>query len=284
MNKLSEDILNFSASHHLSEKRPIFTQIIEYENVWLHRHQFIEFFYVFEGSCSHILNGQRSQIRTGDAFFMTPNDVHRFTQASNDFFLHRDILISLDFFKESCSFYSPTLYEDLLNGKYHLQFSLSIEQMTMIENFVPMLGDSPDNKNYALTLKALTSFIINLILEHNLQKAHNYPTWLTRLLSMLNAHENLTVELSQIISHFAYSKEYLRRSFKKYIGMTMTDYFNKQKMIYAYSLLQTTSYSIEKICEMIGLTNTAYFYQLFKRHFHCTPHSVRSNKPHTSLV
>ena len=98
MNKLSEDILNFSASHHLSEKRPIFTQIIEYENVWLHRHQFIEFFYVFEGSCSHILNGQRSQIRTGDAFFMTPNDVHRFTQASNDFFLHRDILISLDFF------------------------------------------------------------------------------------------------------------------------------------------------------------------------------------------
>ena len=280
MNETMNTILTFGPNH-VSKTTPVFSQIIEYETIWLHRHEFIEFFYVFEGSCSHILNDERSLIRTGDAFFMTPKDVHRFIQSGNEKFerfLHRDILISLDYFEEACAFYSPTLFQELHDGKYQLQFSLSIEQMTRIENFVPMLDPSPDNKNYDITAKALTSFIINLILEQNLQESHNYPTWLTRLLSMLNAPDNLTVDLSQIISHFAYSKEYLRRSFKKYIGMTMTDYFNKQKMSYAYSLLQTTDYPIEKICEQIGITNTAYFYHLFKKHFYVTPHSIRVNK------
>ena len=92
---------------------------------------------------------------------------------------------------------------------------------------------------------------------------------------MLNSHDNLAVDLAQIIDHFSYSKEYMRRSFKKYLGMTMTDYFNKQKMLYAYSLLQTTPYSIEKICELIGISNISYFYQLFKKTFRITPHTVR---------
>lgn len=268
------DILVFNPTH-ISKKTPIFTHIIEYETVYMHRHDFIEFFYVFEGACTHILNGQRDHIHVGNAFLMTPNDYHRFIQTENSNFLHRDILIELNFFREMCSFFSPSFFEDLMQGKYHLQFNLSIEQMSRIENFIPNLNLDPTNENYYLSTRALTAFIINLVIEHSFQQTHNYPAWLTRLLSMLNAHENLAVDLAQIIAHFSYSKEYMRRSFKKYLGMTMTDYFNKQKMLYAHSLLQTTTYSIEKICELIGFTNVSYFYQLFKKTFHITPHTVR---------
>jgi len=274
MSDSSNNILVFKATH-ISNTSPIFTHIIEYENVYMHRHEYIEFFYVFEGTCTHILNGQRTQIHVGNAFLMTPNDTHRFIQTENNDFLHRDILIELGFFKEICDFFSPTFFDELMQGKYHLQFNLSIDQMSRIENFIPGLNLDPTNENYHLSTRALTTFILNLVIEHSFQKAHNYPTWLTRLLSMMNAHENLAVNLAQIIAHFSYSKEYMRRSFKKYLGITMTDYFNKQKMLYAYSLLQTTPYSIEKICELIGITNVSYFYQLFKKTFHMTPHSVR---------
>ena len=262
----------------LSKKRPVYSHIIEYETVYLHQHDYIEFFYVFNGSCRHRINGEITTISTGDAYFMVPTDAHQFSEPTNSHFLHRDILISLDYFKECCAFFEPSLYENLLSGKYHLQLMLSIEQMSRIESFIPMLNDPLDDSHYDITAKALTCLIITFILEHNLQKNYNYPTWLTRLLSMLNAHDNLSVELAQILSHFAYSKEYLRRSFKKYIGVTMTDYFNKQKMTYALSLLQNTTYSVEQICESIGITNVAYFYQLFKKHFHVTPHSVRAIK------
>ena len=263
----------------LSKKRPIYSHIIEYEIVYRHQHNFIEFFYVFDGSCTHYLNGEKTIIRTGDAYFLIPSDTHQFIEPNNSHFLHRDILISLDYFKEACAFFSPTLHDDILNGKYNLHFSLSIEQMTKIENLTPYLNPSLQNNNYDLAAKTLISIIITSILEHNLPKVHNYPIWLTRLLSMLSSRDNLSVDLSQILSHFAYSKEYLRRSFKKHIGMTMTEYFNKQKMFYAFSMLQSTDSSVEQICESIGITNMAYFYQLFKKHFHVTPHSIRKSPP-----
>lgn len=274
MNDSSNDVLVFKPTH-ISKNFPIFTHIIEYETVLMHRHDYIEFFYVFEGTCTHILNNQRTQIHVGNAFLMTPNDRHRFIQTENSDFLHRDILIELDFFKEICDFFSPTFFDELMQGKYHLHFNLSIEQMSRIENFIPSLNLDPTNENYHLSTRALTTFLLNLVIEHSFQKTHNYPTWLTRLLSMLNSHENLAVDLAQIIAHFSYSKEYMRRSFKKYLGITMTDYFNKQKMLYAYSLLQTTTYSTEKICELIGIANISYFYHLFKKTFHITPHKVR---------
>lgn len=58
------------------------------------------------------------------------------------------------------------------------------------------------------------------------------------------------------------------------MGMTITDYFNEQKMKYAYSLLRSSSYSIEQICERINFNNTSYFYRLFKKHFGVTPKEV----------
>lgn len=274
MNNSSNNVLVFN-SNHTSKQFPIFTHIIEYENVFMHRHEYIEFFYVFEGTCTHILNNQNSQIHIGNAFLLTPNDCHRFLQTEKSDFLHRDILIDLNFFKEICDFFSPTFHDELMQGKYHLQFNLSIEQMSRIENFIPYLNLDVAKETYQLSTRALTTFILNLVIEHSFQKTHNYPTWLTRLLSMLNSHENLSVDLSQIIAHFSYSKEYMRRSFKKYLGTTMTEYFNKQKMLYSYSLLQTTTYSTEKICELIGITNISYFYHLFKKTFHITPHKVR---------
>ena len=274
MSNLSNDVLVFKPTH-LSKQNPIFTHISEYETVHMHRHDYIEFFYVFDGTCSHILNGQRTQIHVGNAFLIMPKDCHRFIQTESSGFLHRDILIELNFFKEICNFFSPTFFDELMQGKFPLQFNLSIEQMSRIENFIPSLNFDHANENYHLSTRALTTLILNLVIEHSFQKTHNYPTWLTRLLSMLNSHDNLAVDLAQIIAHFSYSKEYMRRSFKKYLGMTMTDYFNKQKMLYAYSLLQTTNYSTEKICELIGITNVSYFYQLFKKTFHTTPHTIR---------
>lgn len=270
--------IHTSPPSRLSEKRPVYSHLIAYENSYPHRHMFIEFFYVFDGSCMHNLNGELSIIRTGDAFFLTPNDVHEFCELDNSNLLHRDILFSIEYFREACDFFAPTLYDDILDGKYNLQFSLSIEQINRIENLALHLNPSLQNINYELSAKTLSTFIITLIIEHNLPKVTNYPAWLAKLLSMMHNYENLAVDLSKLISEFAYSKEYLRRSFKKHLGVTMTEYFNKQKMHYAYSLLLSTSYSIEQICELIGITNIAYFYQLFKKHFGITPHSIRERK------
>ena len=100
MSDSSNNVLVFKPTH-ISKKLPIFTHIIEYETVFMHRHDFIEFFYVFEGTCTHILNDQSSQIHVGNAFLLTPNDCHRFIQTENSDFLHKNRCFVLLFFHQN---------------------------------------------------------------------------------------------------------------------------------------------------------------------------------------
>ena len=120
----------------------------------MHRHDFIEFFYVMSGSCSHILNGIENVITAGDAFLIMPNDEHIFLNPStNTDFMHRDILFSLDYFSQVC---------------------------------------------------------------------------------------------------------------------------DKQKLVYAKSLLATTDLSIEKICVLCGINSTSYFHRIFKKEFKESPNASRN--------
>ena len=123
------------------------------------------------------------------------------------------------------------------------------------------------------------TYIINAFLEKNLNiAANNYPAWVSRLLSLLTAPENFKTDQQYIISGaFSYSQEYVCRTFKKITGVTITNYFNEPQMTYAYSLLLSSSYSIEQICERINFNSVSYFYRLFKKHFGITPKEVLSN-------
>lgn len=262
----------FKSSMFFNEEKKVHSHIIPFENVKLHNHNFIEFFYVLAGRCNHYLNGKTSEIALGDAFLLLPNDFHQFKQHKNcEDFLHRDILISCDYFREYCNLYSPTLYDDMLCGKLTKSLKLSTEQIKKIESLVSFIVINHD----PLAQKTLLFYLINNVLFVHFNATNTKPAWITHLISQLNAPESLAVPLSDFIKNLPYSHEYICREFKKALGMTMTDYFNKQKMEYALVLLQTTDYSISQIAAAIGINNLAYFYQLFKKHYGTTPSKKR---------
>lgn len=262
----------FKSTMFFNETKKIHSHIIPFESVKYHNHDFIEFFYVLSGSCNHNLNGKTSEISIGNAFLLLPNDFHQFTQHKDcKNFLHRDILITSDYFREYCNLYSSTLYDDLLCGNLSKSFQLSTEQIRKIEQLVSFVLVNHD----PLATKTLLFYIINNVLFSYFKSTNTPSTWITHLISQLNAPESLIVPLSDFIKNLPYSHEYICREFKKTLGMTMTDYFNKQKMEYALVLLQTTNHSIEQIAEAVGINNIAYFYQLFKRHYGTTPSKKR---------
>lgn len=252
--------------------------ILNYEDPGLHRHEFIEFFYCIDGQCLHYLDGSTEKISYGDAFLLTPNSEHRFENLGSKF-LHRDIIFKTDYFKSVCDIYSTALYDKLYSGEYNKKIALTSQQINRLEALVQCvtLNEGADLNVYTATI---CTYIINAILEKNLDiQKNNYPVWVSRLLSLLSAPENFKTDQQTLISAFSYSQEYICRTFKKLIGKTITDYFNEQKMKYAYSLLHSSNYSIEQICEMINFNNTSYFYRLFKKHFNITPREVIRSTP-----
>lgn len=265
-----------------NKNKDIFTHIIlNYEEPGMHRHDYIEFFYVLEGNCLHILNGKSKKITCGDAFLLTPKDLHNFKNSGCNF-VHRDIAFSMEFFNRVCKIYSEDLFNTIMGDSFLKQIKLTSEQINELEAFVqPYILDSIQDsslseKTYA---GALCSYIINAFLKQNLQLKTNLPAWITRLLSLLSAPENFSTPQQTFIEFFPYSQEYICRTFKKTIGKTITDYFNEQKMQYAYSLLQSTSNSIEEICSLININNVPYFYRLFKKQFGITPREVTKQEP-----
>ncbi|MCI8433207.1 MAG: AraC family transcriptional regulator [Lachnospiraceae bacterium] len=257
----------------LLNNRTVYTHIIfKYEDPGTHCHDFIEFFYVLEGECLHLLNGKAGKIASGDACLLTPNDIHAF-QKTGRTFLHRDILFQTDYFRSVCNMYSPDLYEKFTGGLLCKQIKMTGEQLNQLEQLVQPIALNPDLQDTFYPC-AVCTFIITAFLSRQVSSQTQYPAWITKLISLLSAPENFPVDQQVLIRSLPYSQEYICRTFKKLIGKTVTDYFNEQKMRYAYTLLQSSSYSVEEICDRINFNNVSYFYRLFKKSFHMTPRQV----------
>ena len=253
-----------------------FAQLINYELVCMHRHDFIEFFYVMSGSCSHILNGTENAITAGDAFLIMPNDEHIFLNPStNTDFMHRDILFSLDYFSQVCDNISPQLYSLLNKKDIQTSFHISSENISHIELYVSNISVANDDGLKEMLKKSLLSYILNLI-NINSMKLINTPSWIRSLTANLCNPISFSKTLSEITSTSKYDKSYLCREFKKHIGATMSEYYNKQKLVYAKSLLATTDLSIEKICVLCGINSTSYFHRIFKKEFKESPNALRN--------
>ena len=207
---------------------------------------------------------------------LTPNDVHNFKNSDNNF-AHRDIAFTVEFFRKMCSVYSKDLYDQILSNTFLKQTRLSGEQINELETFIqPFTLSTLKGRTVSEDIceSTVCTYLINEFLKKNLSAESSIPTWLSRLIALLSAPENFTTPQQTIVGFFPYRKEYICRAFKKATGKTVTDYFNEQKMNYAYSLLQSTSYTIEKICTLINIESVSYFHRTFKKQFGISPREV----------
>ena len=83
------------------------------------------------------------------------------------------------------------------------------------------------------------------------------------------ADENLS--LQAVAEYMNMSVRYVSKKFKQYTDLFINDYILSFRMQKAAELLLETDVSIEQIAIKIGITNSNYFYRLFKKQFGCTP-------------
>lgn len=86
---------------------------------------------------------------------------------------------------------------------------------------------------------------------------------------------NPNLSLKFLAGKMNLNSEYLGRIFKEADEVSVTAYIKKLRMDRAKVLLEETNWPHSKICEKIGMDNTAYFYTLFKNQFGVTPGDYR---------
>ncbi|MDD5885047.1 MAG: AraC family transcriptional regulator [Erysipelotrichaceae bacterium] len=252
------------------------TYIIAYEYSPLHSHDFIEFFYVLRGTSGHFNNGQKQIIKPGDSFLFPLGVSHQFVLSDNNF-IHRDIIFRKNFFKSICDFYQPGLYEKFVQGQHPFYASISSHRISQFEFFGSRLhkfDQSQDRREYE---NMLASLVVALLLERGSDKAtsHKNPDWLNQLITMLSTAENFNIPLANILKHFDYAPQYIMRIFKKNTGLTLTEFFNNQKMLQAHFLLENSNLPIKAIAQQCGFHDVIYFYHCYKREFEESPKQTR---------
>lgn len=269
-------VLFFVFEEIMPRNTPVYPRVSENEITPLHRHDYIEFFYTLEGTGTHLFNGKKEPAVFGDACVLNPNDVHGFNPVSGANTKHMDICIDINYFKQICDYFSPSVTQRFLEGN-GLTFKLSAEKVAKLEHYVPNLFLNTSEDSYRLSAKLLVTMIIELIVAHYSEQSPVMPEWMFNLLKEFTSRENFKRTISDITKKFNYNPAYMRRIFKQYTGLNMTDYFNQQKTDYAYTLLSTTKLPVEAICETIGFNNISYFYHLFKSIYNKTPNEVRKH-------
>ncbi len=249
----------------------ILSQITPKQNTLPHKHDCVEVFFVIQGSATHVLNDTHSKISVGNAFILLPEDEHYFINQSDDF-LHRDILINPEYFKKICSVYDCSLYAVFQREKTQ-SMTLNVDEIYTIEQACQQLSEQAKDQFKERSKAMIVTTIINEFLKQ--YKTDASPNWLKKIVKHLSSPEEFKESVSAIVALYPYSTSYICRTFKQHYGMPINNFFNIKKIEYAKTLLLTTDYSIEQICEITGFNSAPYFCRLFKKITGGTPSSIR---------
>lgn len=83
---------------------------------------------------------------------------------------------------------------------------------------------------------------------------------------------NPEFQLATVMDKIPYNKDYLRRCFKKELGINPLEYLLQMRMNYGRTLLQNNkNYSIKEVAFMSGYYDAGYFSRLYQKYFNINP-------------
>lgn len=137
-----------------------------------------------------------------------------------------------------------------------------------------------DIKNMELVLAALGELISSYMIVYRTNNDFSESVeWIRS--EIIRNYSHCDFQLDATIHSMPFHYDYLRKLFKKEIGMTPLEYMTNLRMKKAETMLTamwTRDYSVSEIAELCGYDDALYFSRVFKKHFGCSPSSfVKKN-------
>ena len=280
---------SFVCRHYLSEN----------VNTAIHHHDYFEIEIIISGKATHILNGNKFEIKKGFAYFLNPADFHELLIAKGD---HIELLnISFDMF-----FIDAEIIFDIINtfsqsvieiGENDFDFILALSERIITEykeskfmyNGSYYISAYKKNKNIygdafiknsieiiiILLMRAKKNFTDlsdkNIMLNKDLKL-------LQKILVYIHSHFKKDITLDDIAEYTLLSKSSLCNIFKKAKSKTIVQYINELRLSYSARLLEAYNLSISEICYECGYKTLPHFLRDFKKVYGTSPLKYKNAK------
>ena len=226
-----------------------------YDVRW-HSHDHWELVYCTGGGGSFSFeNGTTINYQTGEAVVIPPKTKH--TNSSREGFTN----IHLTMAEPSFPYHAAFRVTDDTDGSMKMAFSQAkTYYMT-------------DIKMREMVLAALGDLIASYIIVFRSNSEFSEPVEQIRS-AIIRNYSKSEFALDEFIRKMPFHYDYLRKLFKKEMGVSPLEYMTSLRMKSAETLLTamwTNEYTISEIAQMCGYENSLYFSRVFKKHFGCAP-------------
>ena len=182
--------------------------------------------------------------------------------------------------------FPPRTDNELRNYKnLNLTFNSLMRRTAYVAGVHPFYIDAVST-NYATLIEKCTSLddfsefmpymirsYCNLVEKRSMS---SYSEPIRQILVTIDASPTGDLSLKRFANDLFLNTSYLSTLFKKEVGMTLTDYVNKNRITYAKRLLKSTTLSIQDIAARSGIPDIHYFTRLFRRETGMSPRQWRN--------
>ena len=237
-------------------------------------HDDIELLYCTEGEGEIISRGNLYHIKQNEFVIINSREIHQLLVPKKPIKYYY-ILIDYEYCLSNGIQLDFCIFESLIND------TESIEKLNQV--LLAYKNKDAENFNDTALCLAILTFLLHLAKHHlvnsNMYVVNNLDKSAHRMIEIVKyIQDNFTkkITIEDISKHFFISRSQLTRIFRKYTGGSITHYINHLRCNYAYQLLCSNQYSISKISEICGFSNTSYFIKVFKSFHQVLPSSVKT--------
>jgi len=262
---------------------PVKVFIHKIGDVDTHWHQSIELLYIARGNVDIILAGKLYQLSETDLLLIGPNIPHSLRSDNAT-------MIALQLKLE----YLNALPQQLLQNGYFLnlqdEYSRSHpEAFDAIKHCIAqLLRVNVEGRAYIDLINVSYCYRLVYVLLTNYyvaaEKKERYGDGqlerVQKLLIYINSHFQEPLTLDKLAELAALTPAHLSKTFKQYMGVTLSEYIKAIRIHRAVSYLSSTSLSIGEICEKCGFPNKHSFIDAFRSKYSELPSQWR--KTHKS--
>lgn len=281
---------SFPADFFFSENDPLkvkMTQHTRYSTPILHKHDFYEMFYVYEGEFTQKINQETMTMHTGDICLIQPGVYHSLDVDNYSIVLN--ILIERQTFESIffndlvgdstfSTFFRNDFFSEKLNT--YIIFKTLGEQETqglILKMYLEILNKP---QYYTQVIHSYLLLLFSHLLRHFMKTAiipkPNKKQDLIdfKIITMIQKSYQ-TITLPKLAASFHYSTQYISQRIKHATGLAFSQFLLQRRMQIATELLTHTEKKIKTISVEVGYNNDENFIRTFKRENGTTPSQFR---------
>ena len=233
-----------------------------FEVLW-HTHDQWELVYCTGGGgVFHFENGSSIEYKKGQVVVIPPHECH--SNVSEEGFTNLHMRIADPSFPYRSAF---RLDDD---DHKHLEIAFTEAKFYFLA----------DIQRRELVLAALGELITSYLIVFRSNNEFSAPVERIRNL-IINNYEDSSFVLDEQIRAMPFHYDYLRKLFKKEMGMTPLEYLTRMRMKKAEMMLTTmwgNDYSIAEIGQLCGFEDALYFSRVFKKYLGVSPSEFAKSK------